>query len=388
MFVQLGVQLNVDIFETVLVVVSFWLIYAAGSGIKARSWLLTAAGVAASLAWLTRETTAAFLLFVAVLFILDRRYSWHDGLWFALGAAPLILIETGFYWIRTGSPFYRLHVDLGHTQIHSIWLEGGVADTIPLFNVDLAERWLPGGFFDIHWLINPYVNLLVHTYLGFLIPFALLAALAIANRRGQPNACRISFLLFALGVVWFLFVNYVLSLRAWPRYYGPFLYAAAFVFGLWIADLMRRRPGVAAAMVVVFLATAWPLVETSYNHRLIFASKQLAGYLATSGNHVRTDSTTLSRARFYLDVYGVSDRAETGPLADADLVFCPDVATGPCVGDNGEWVEVWRAKPEVPLITRVVTQSVIASLLPERVVDALQSRNPPVAVYQRLAARP
>lgn len=388
-FALVSTHLNVDLIETAFVVVSFWLLYAAGTWTDRRSQLLAAAGMAASVAWLTRETTAAFLTFIALLFLSDRRYGWRAAIPFGLGAAPLVLIETVFYWIRTGSPFYRLQVDLGHTQIHSAHLAGGVAEKgIPLLNADLAQRWLPTGIFDIHWLVNPYVNLLIHPLTALLIPFALIAWVAILRWRDRPDARKIAFLLLAMGVVWVLFVNYVLTLRPQPRYYGPLIYAAAFVFGFWLSDLMRRRRVLAVAMAGVFLATAWVILDAGWRQREIFVSKQFAGYLVRSGEQVHAPATIIRRSQFYLESNGVTSSAITGAVADATFAFCPDITQGSCVGSKDEWVEVWRVTPEPLLIIRIATELGMISLLPNQLVEALQARRHPVGVYQRLPERP
>lgn len=174
---ELATRLYPDLAETFFVCASLAACDAATRR-KRRAALLLLAGLAASLAMLTRETSFFLPLLYAGLFVGGRWLTRRDWLLVALGALPLLLIDNGWLWSVTGDPMYRLHVALHHVAVASDHLAGGTFGGPVLMNPALAARWVPAGPVDLHWTVNPLLYLLLDPFYGgaFLLAVALLLA--------------------------------------------------------------------------------------------------------------------------------------------------------------------------------------------------------------------
>jgi 4-amino-4-deoxy-L-arabinose transferase-like glycosyltransferase len=122
---------------------------------RARYILLVLSGLSASLALLTRETSAWVILVYAFLFLRGKPFTRTEMLYVLAGALPLLLADTLYLHVMTGDWLYRLHVSSAHTTILSSHMRGGTFNGPVLFNAELAKRWTVDGPFYVHWAVNP-----------------------------------------------------------------------------------------------------------------------------------------------------------------------------------------------------------------------------------------
>lgn len=230
-----------------------------------RSTLLLLAGVAASLAMLTRETSFFLPLLYAALFVAGRWLSRRDWLLVAAGALPLLLLDNGALWWATGDPLHRLHVALAHVAVPSTHMAGATFGGSVLMNPALAARWIQTGPVDLHWAVNPLVYLLLDPFYGaaFLLAGALLLA---ARGRSLLDAAERRWLWRAGGVaaLAFVFVTYVLMVSQRPRYYLLALLAVLALDAVLAMRLWPARPGLVAALVGMTLVASTVIVAVRH----------------------------------------------------------------------------------------------------------------------------
>lgn len=222
----------------------------------ARAGRLMAAGLAAALALMTRETSAWLVLLYAGGFVLGRPLTRRDWLWVAAGAVPLLAVEEVWLWIATGDPLHRLHVALNHVEVPSNHLHGKVFNGSVFFNSDLGDRWVERGAVDVNWRLNPLIYFFIDSfYGGAAILLALLGVAAWGGTRGCPVERACLHRMAVMAFVSFAFVTYVLMVSQRPRYYLlPLLVVmaanAVMATRLWA----RRRQAVTALLALHLLA--------------------------------------------------------------------------------------------------------------------------------------
>ena len=203
-----------------------------------------------------RQTAAAGAIALGIFALTTLRY-WRTWFLFGVGFVGVVAIEFAWYFSRTGDLLHRFHVDTTGHRTPSAQLEGGTFDGSPFFNTELMSRWKPAGIFDIHWIINPYIDLFTSPSYG---PLALLtipgAWLMLSRRAGAPeNERRLGRILLVLAVFWFVTTVYVLSLRAQPRYFGP-LAVVMVVFAAyalaWLSSSGQRLLALALCGLIIF----------------------------------------------------------------------------------------------------------------------------------------
>lgn len=224
-----------------------------------RNWFAIA-GLAASLALITRETSAYLLLIYAALFVAGRPVARREMLWIAAGAAPLLLGETLWLWSATGDWLYRAHVAMHHVEVPSTHMAGSV-DTSGrvFFNGALAAKWTVEGPVNVHWAVNPIIYFFIDKLYGglfWLMPVALIAYFATPGARSPDNDRRL-LMLTVLSAISFVFLTYVLMVSQRPRYYAVPIYCGALILAI-IADrlltLKRFRAAIAALGAVYVVA--------------------------------------------------------------------------------------------------------------------------------------
>ncbi|WP_425230527.1 glycosyltransferase family 39 protein [Sphingomonas sp.] len=261
---ELATRLYPDLAEAMFVCVSLACCEAAARRTR-RAIPLLAAGVSASLALLTRETSFFLPLLYAACFVAGQPLRRRDWLLVAAGAAPLLLLENGWLWAATGDPFYRLHVALHHVAVPSDHMAGGTFSGPVLMNPALAERWVPAGPVDVHWTVNPILYLVLDPFYGgeFLLGGALWwtargrVALEPAERRWLARAGGVAALAF-------VFVTYVLMVSQRPRYYVLALLAVLAWDAVLAARLWPVRPRLTAALVGLALVASVVIVAVRH----------------------------------------------------------------------------------------------------------------------------
>ncbi|MDP8994714.1 MAG: glycosyltransferase family 39 protein, partial [Pseudomonadota bacterium] len=119
------------------------------------------AGGALALAVLTRETSFVFAALFALWFLRSPASDRKILIWAAPGFALPLAAEIGTYWLAAGDPLRRLALAFNHTRIPSTELSPAVdVSRSPLFNPDFIAGWKRSNGIEIHWTVDPVLNLL------------------------------------------------------------------------------------------------------------------------------------------------------------------------------------------------------------------------------------
>lgn len=246
---ELATRLYADLAEAFFVCASLAACDVAARRERRTGWLLLA-GVALSLATLTRETSCFLLLVYLGCFVARRWLRRGDWLLVAIGAVPLLALDNAWLWWATGDPLYRLHVAMHHVAVPSRHMTGGAFTGAVFMNPALAERWIPDGPIAVHWTVNPLLNLLVDPFYGGGFLLAVLLMLA-ARGTGvlERDARRWLGGMGAIAAVAFAFATYVLMVSQRPRYYLLALLAVLAFDAVLAARLWAIRPRTVAALI-------------------------------------------------------------------------------------------------------------------------------------------
>jgi len=283
-------KINVDVAELtfLLATLAAWL---AALDRGSRRWAV-AAGLFLALAVQTRETSLIHGLTFAVWFLVLPVRQKKVMIWSLAGFAAPIGVEAVIFAAAAGDPLLRFTLAGSHTEIPTASLapgaEGGGS---VLFNFDRMRAYVPASGIDVHWALNPILNLLAEPVLGVT---AATAVLLLVSRRDTSRSDRgRAFCRWALiaTVATTLVLIYVLSINARPRMVLPLLAALAATIGIAGAELLRRDQKLLAAFLAAsFVAVAalqlliWP--------RIGFAEPVAARWIEEAGHDVTTDETT------------------------------------------------------------------------------------------------
>ncbi|MDT9600587.1 ArnT family glycosyltransferase [Sphingosinicella rhizophila] len=263
LFNRLGTSLFPEMLELLFAASSLWCFFIGRDSERPQPWFL-AAGVTAALAILTRETSAWLILVFAVFLL------WRPGakrvsyLWILCPALALLAGELVWFQAVAGDPLHRIRLDLGHIKVPSTQMAGGMsAESSAVLNPAVGASWRPQGLFDLHWALNPWLNLLADPKFG-LLPLATPVLAWFAWRDGNDLAPEERKVLLALALIAlsaFGFVTYVLMLSQDQRYYLPVLFACAMAAAL-LADraLGTSRKWAAGIVTAATIATSLFLV--------------------------------------------------------------------------------------------------------------------------------
>jgi len=240
-FHQNATNCGPEVLELLFGAASAWAFWEARAGGRHAAVLMILSGACASLALLTRETSAC-LLFVYLHAWLRGRTPWRGALWFAIGFLPPLVWDNLWLWSQTGQIFYRLHVDESHTHIYSAHLQGGIYQGRVLLNPELASRWVPPGPVKLHWTIDPVLNFFAAPDYGLIfVAWALLMLAKPTRPAADTLVARAQLWLFAIAFTCYVIVTWVLTLRPQPRYYLFAVYAATIAVAL-LLDAPGGKP--------------------------------------------------------------------------------------------------------------------------------------------------
>ena len=245
---------NVDVVELafLLAALAAWLAATRRGG---RAFAF-ASGAALCLAVLTRETSLVFVALFGLWFLLspppDKRVAW----WAAPGFLVPLLAQMLAHAAAAGDPLLRFRLALGHTRIASTELAAQVdRSRSPLLNPDFIAGWRPAAGIDLHWTVNPLVNLLAHPAIGLTLLAAIILAVAYARRDLlAPPLRRRALLLSGAAALGSLVLIYVLAIDPKPRMFLPLAAAAAITAGAFGAAAWRRGQRLLPALLALALA--------------------------------------------------------------------------------------------------------------------------------------
>jgi 4-amino-4-deoxy-L-arabinose transferase-like glycosyltransferase len=366
---------SADITELVFIVASVWLFYVASIS-ERPSLLLLASGATAGLAWLTRETAVALLLFYGLSFLAGYRIKrWQ---YFVMGAGFMAVwgCELIYLYVMTGNPLYRVFISLNH-------------DSTVTRALDVA-----GNIF-VHPAINPLVMLLVNQEFAAFFWVAIpVVALLLAKRVLPGRYVEIGRLWSLVAIVWFLFFAVNSSLLPLnPRYVAPTAYGAAIVVAIFLRALwLERRSWVAGVTFAGIVAANLAAIHAE-NRDYMFGERALAIFVSEGERSVRTDPDTAHRALQLLEWERTEQRVIAAAPAPGQLYFYNPIRAGfpsrlvkeadaAKYRPGPAWEVVWQLQPQPKLIGRVLKAAHLDRLIPEGLMRRLYLPHPGVTVYR------
>lgn len=336
--------------ELFLSVASFWLFWTAAA--DDRPGRLMFAGLLLGLQWITRVTVAPLALLYGLLSLVGWRvgYRGYARLW--SGFLVPVVFEFVATWAATGNPFYRFEIDAHSLEIPSTHMIGGIAGGLrPPFNWHLMAKWLPNSFIDVHWLVNPYIDLLTHPLHGFLCLVAVFSIRPLLRRWPRTSEAGAFVRALAFWAFLTIFVSlYVLNLRPQPRYFATLTWMCGILAALWLfgEGAKHRRD-----IVLLGCSTIVVLNLLSINLRAdpLYAERQLAAFAAQAPEPLWAEAATVEHGQFFLTERGLSSRvhaASPTAVAPGGLFF---VSAGDISRDDlASWPIVARIEPPVAFL--------------------------------------
>lgn len=250
-----ALQPNVDTAElawTLAAILALQVAVARGAG-----WAAAAAGLLMAIAVLTRTSALALLPLLGIgWLLLPARARWL-AVPFAAAMAAGFAIDAGWSWCTAGNPAQGWLLALHHGAIASTELAAGV-DTRrgALLNLDFIRGWRRSMGIEVHWTVDPLLNLLADPACGLTWIVALLfaGAMRIATR---PLARPTRFWLIltsGAAAAHFLILVFVLAIDPKPRMFLFEDAAAATVIGVLGVHGWRHGPRGIAVLLIALLA--------------------------------------------------------------------------------------------------------------------------------------
>lgn len=302
-FLVVATYLNPDIPEVFFVSAAFWF-WRSALDDPARTGRWLACGLFLGLAFVNRETSAALILFIGLLYLFHPLAPRSRYLFVAAAFVLVVGADWLFLTVSTGNPLYRLSVDFHHGVVDRAANVGEVAARGGLIDKE--------GNISVNVFVDPLLNLFISQKYTLLFWLLIPAGLHAFARRRQPQLLTIG-LLAGFGVVSFLFVGANPKLYLVPRYFVVVAWVASIIVGWWLAScwVSGRRVLAGSLLACSLLANGIALSVENINPR--FVEKELVTWVATHpGEPIYTDIETYDRASYYFRFADVPmDRVST-----------------------------------------------------------------------------
>lgn len=286
------------------------------------TWRLLLAGGLAGLAFITRETTAALLIYYGVLFLIGYGGRRLDYVWMGVGFACIYLIDAGLLYAASGDPFYRFDVSLtgvGH-------------DNPSMDKTEATALYNRHGVLNLPRWIQAPSAILANQKFGLFFWAAIPAAFALAvtpDRSHQRDTVR---LLSGLALTWFLVTSYAMYfLWIIPRYQTVTMGALAIPLAIALGRVIVRGHQRAAYAVLAVMLGTGSLLTVMGDTNPLFGERALARFAALEqrdsqdrhgeSRRIVTDTDTLHSAGLLLDWNGGGSLVSDGQPAPGDLFF-------------------------------------------------------------------
>ncbi|TVR77940.1 MAG: hypothetical protein EA405_15415 [Rhodospirillales bacterium] len=243
LYSEIGTGANADVAEALFVLLGLYIFYDSATRKNGRTSRLFAAGLLIGLALLTRETAAAVVATLVLLFLFGSYTARWRYLVVGLGFLVPLVVESLYYVAVGEGAFHRFETVMATAGGPELTIAGDVREGT-------------GNITD-NRLIGPFAALLINNEFGLIFWFASAAGIAFLwNRRAQDgHEYGFLWLLMWASLVWVGFLFYILGLRPLPRYMVVPLVTAAFMIGPWLAGLfrnvVRRRLSIALLVMLV-----------------------------------------------------------------------------------------------------------------------------------------
>ncbi|WP_206668725.1 ArnT family glycosyltransferase [Lacisediminimonas profundi] len=386
-FIVLSTYLDIDIPELLFVSLSFWLFrWALDHPAASSAWI--ASGALLGIAFITRETSAAMVLFLGILFLFHPMAPRSRYLLQAGSFATVIAIDWGYLTAMTGNPFYRYRIDFNHDHVDRF---AQVARTVERGGLIDSE-----GNLSINVFLDPVLNLLVTQKYGVVFWLLVPAMLAVWKGRRSMQQ-RTLLLLGGLGLVWFLFIALNPRLYLVPRYFIVPAWIASIAVAWWLVDLFgRSRRRLAGVTLLAMLVGVNLLALSVENINPRFTERQMVAWVAAHpGERVYSDLETIGKVRHLLRFSGIPmDRVAAGrPVDKAIFFYNPDrIETCKLNPRCRESLDQYRPRPDwkveqvitpAPLpIGRLVRVAGLDAMLPGDISRRLLQPGGSVVVYR------
>jgi hypothetical protein len=317
---------NPDILELAFVMGAFWCHQSALSRAD-RVLPLLHCGALAGLAFLTRETSAALVLYFCVVAMFRPGMPRRSYLLIALTFLVVVGVEFAYFGLRTGDFLYRVHLSANHDHVDRA--AQAVAAAAAGHALD-SEGVLAGGpvfqLFSVLFISQKY---------GLLFWLAPVAAwFALRDDRLMPRERRVLIDACVLGGAFILFIAVTgTKLYIVPRYFTAAGGAAIIPVAVTAACLWRASPRAAGVAAFVFAALMLPLLAVE-NTDPLFAVRRLVAFVSTADAPVFTDPATASEAAIPLLFAHLQDRVRTEPPPPGALVAMPEGAVAACLSSR------------------------------------------------------
>jgi len=367
-----------DITELFFVVVSLWLFIVAKDR-QDSGWLVFVSGVAAGLAWLTRETTIALILTYGVLFLAGWGVPRNRYFIMAAGFLVVVLAEALLMFVMTGDPLYRYAKLLSARQGFSYRgeIQGEVFDGIGNVHV---SRWL-----------DPLLALYVNHEFGIIF-IIFVPALIWLWRRPQlaGDMLAVARVVSVLGGIWFVAAAVMLA-NMHPRYFTVTAYSAAIICALWIVyGVWPRRRAIAALLALALVGSGITAIYMDNRNPLV-GERGLKEFLLTHQGIVHTDPETARRAGFLLWLDGLEKRVSTDPPPAGSVYYYNpnrerDIKSAKLdprdYAPRKGWTLLWQKNEPEKLLGVILRKLGIADTIHPSLFKRLSQPNQPVAAYR------
>lgn len=291
-FVVVATYLNPEIAELFFVSLSFWLFVGARRE-PDRYLLWLASGLCLGVAFVTRQTAAAAVLFFILVFLVRPAVPRIRYLLLGVGFTAVVAADWAYLSAMTGDVAYRFSVDLNHDKVDRFAEAARVAATGGLFDKE--------GNVSVNVFLDPVLNLFISQKYTLLFWLLVPAALYVWHERAEGGN-DVRALVCGLGVVSFLFIALNPKLYLVPRYFVVCAWCASVVIGWWLSTLLlhNRRTVFTILVGSYILASALALSVENTDPR--FVERQLVAWVRdhpTQSIHV--DPETALRSRYFFD---------------------------------------------------------------------------------------
>jgi 4-amino-4-deoxy-L-arabinose transferase-like glycosyltransferase len=388
---------NPDMLELVFALAAFWC-HQAALRTPDRTLPLLHCGALAGLAFLTRETSAALVLYFAALCVLRPGMQRRFYVLIALAFAATFGCECAYFAVRTGDVLYRLHLSAAHDVVDRAAQAARAAAT---GNALDSEGVLAGGPV---WQV--FSALCISQKYGLLFLLAPPATWYVLRReRLSPAERRVVIDAALLAVSFIAFVALAgTKLYIVPRYFTAAAGAAVIPLAAAGGCLWRTRPRLAAASAALCAASCLPLLAVE-NTDPLFAVHRLVALAANPPALIHADPYTVGQAAIPLRLAGLAGRVSTEPPGPGDLVAIPEGVAATCLARRNcgfkarmapftpapTWQTVRCEPPPPPLSGRLVRAIGVAPFIPADILHKLAAPNPALCIYRlppRVAADP
>lgn len=352
-----------DLPEAFFVLASLWAFFFAVEGRNRRIFVLS--GVAAGCAFLTRETSAALLVFYGVLFLAGYGRDRWAYVWMGGGFLLVAGIDAGALAWASGDPLYRLHVSL--RMIARVDGSGGTKGFEVVQNLS-KPRWL-----------LPLLVTFGHPSFGLLYWFGVPAAIAMAWRKEDTAQRRLARLLGGCALTWFLLVGYTApsGLFVLPRLQVVSATCLAVLLGIALIRLAEAGHRVLAVGAAVAILASNVLIIAAAPKNLLFGERALTAFVAVHPGPVYTDPGVALGARWLLSSAGLTTRVRAKVPPAGALYFYDSTsrrgipAAWPIQKPQPDWQLVARYTETPTWIERALRSSGLERYLPSSVVAKL-----------------